>query len=105
VAAETKAEAEREFERVWWSVCKLWRLLIVCNPCRRGELCEEETERDPIPAPAFDTEYEDGVRDDIEEDIDLDEDIEDDAGEAVGRAEDGCTSAAIARCRSCVLRL
>jgi hypothetical protein len=79
--------------------------LIVCKPCRRGELCEEESERGPIPAPAFDTEYEDGVRDDIEEDIDLDEDIEDDAGEAVGRAEDGCTSAAIARCRSCVLRL
>jgi hypothetical protein len=28
------AQDEREFERVWWSVCKLCRRLMVCNPCR-----------------------------------------------------------------------
>jgi hypothetical protein len=104
-AAMCVADAEREVERVWWRVCKLRRLLMVCKHCKRGELCEEESDRGTIPAPAFDTEHDDGLRDDIEEDIDLDEEIVDDAGKAVGRAEDRCTSAAIAFYRSCVLRL
>jgi hypothetical protein len=37
------------------------------------ELCGEKSERDPIPALAFDAEYDDGLWDDVEEDIVLDE--------------------------------
>jgi hypothetical protein len=83
-----EAKADREFERVWSSVSKFWRLLIIYKPCMRGELNNEDTEQGPIPAPSFDTEYDDGLRDDIEQDINLDKDT----SPATDRARRCCSS-------------